>query len=236
MEKMRINKFLANKGICSRREADKLIEDGKVEVNGKKATTGEKVDEKDYIKINGKKIGIEEEKKVYILLNKPKKCLCSSKDDRGRKTVVDMVNAKERIYPIGRLDYDTEGLIILTNDGGLYNKVIHPRSEVYKTYIAKIWGKITKDKLDALSRGVRLEDGMTLPAKLKLIKSDDRISQVEISIREGRNRQVRRMFDAVGHKVQELQRTSIGEIKVEDLEIGKWRELSKKEIKYLYNL
>lgn len=236
MEKIRINKFLANKGICSRREADKLIEAGKVEVNGKIASTGEKVDEKDYIKISGKGIKVEEEKKVYILLNKPKKCLSSTKDDRGRKTVVDIVNVKERIYPVGRLDYDTEGLIILTNDGDLYNKVIHPRSEVYKTYVAMIWGQITKDKIANLSKGLRLEDGMTLPAKVKLIKNDNRMSQVEISIREGRNRQVRRMFDAVGHKVQELKRISIGDINIEGLEVGKWRELNKKEIKYLYNL
>ncbi len=232
---MRINKYLASLGIGSRREIDRLISEGEIKVNGKIPSAGEQVSNEDTILVRGKKVEGVEEKKVYILLNKPKKYLSAAKDER-KKTVVDLVKVPERIYPIGRLDYETEGLILLTNDGDLFNKVIHPRSEVFKTYIAKIRGKISRDKLKALEMGVDLEDGRTLPAKVKAIKIEEDTSVVEISIREGRNRQVRRMFDEVGHRVIELKRTSIGKIELGHTELGKWRMLTEGELKYLRSL
>ncbi len=232
---MRINKYLASLGIGSRREIDRLISEGKIKINGKIAIQGEQVSNEDTILVRGKKVEGVEEKKVYILLNKPKKYLSAAKDNR-KKTIVDLVKVPERIYPIGRLDYETEGLILLTNDGDLFNKVIHPRSEVYKTYIANIRGRISRDKLKALELGVDLDDGRTLPARVKAIKIDEKNSIVEISIREGRNRQIRRMFDEVGHRVVDLKRTSVGEIELGNMELGKWRQLTEKELEYLRSL
>ncbi len=232
---MRINKYLASLGIGSRREIDRLISEGKIKINGKIAAQGEQVSSEDTILVRGKKVEGVEEKKVYILLNKPKKYLSAAKDNR-KKTIVDLVKVPERIYPIGRLDYETEGLILLTNDGDLFNKVIHPRSEVYKTYIANIRGRISRDKLKALELGVDLDDGRTLPARVKAIKIEEKNSIVEISIREGRNRQIRRMFDEVGHRVIDLKRTSVGEIELGNMELGKWRQLTEKELKYLRSL
>ncbi len=232
---MRINKYLASLGIGSRREIDRLISEGKIKINGKIAAQGEQVSSEDTILVRGKKVEGVEEKKVYILLNKPKKYLSAAKDNR-KKTIVDLVKVPERIYPIGRLDYETEGLILLTNDGDLFNKVIHPRSEVYKTYIANIRGRISRDKLKALELGVDLDDGRTLPARVRAIKIEEKNSIVEISIREGRNRQIRRMFDEVGHRVIDLKRTSVGEIELGNMELGKWRQLTEKELKYLRSL
>ncbi len=232
---MRINKYLASLGIGSRREIDRLISEGKIKINGKIAAQGEQVSSEDTILVRGKKVEGVEEKKVYILLNKPKKYLSAAKDNR-KKTIVDLVKVPERIYPIGRLDYETEGLILLTNDGDLFNKVIHPRSEVYKTYIANIRGRISRDKLKALELGVDLDDGRTLPARVRAIKIEEKNSIVEISIREGRNSQIRRIFDEVGHRVIDLKRTSVGEIELGNMELGKWRQLTEKELKYLRSL
>lgn len=237
MELMRINKYLAQKGIASRREVDKLIEEGKIFINGKKATPGEKVSDRDKIEISGKRIDSSiEEKKVYFLLNKPKKIISATKDDRGRKTVVDLIKCNERIFPIGRLDYDTEGAILLTNDGEIYNKVIHPKSEIYKEYVALIKGEISDIDIQKLRRGIKLEDGMTLPAKVKLMNRENGKSEVSIAIREGRNRQVRRMFQKLGYLVLELKREKIGDIILKDLKVGKYRELTKKELEYLKSL
>lgn len=237
MELMRINKYLAQKGIASRREVDKLIEEGKIFINGKKATPGEKVSDRDKIEISGKRIDSSiEEKKVYFLLNKPKKIISATKDDRGRKTVVDLIKCNERIFPIGRLDYDTEGAILLTNDGEIYNKVIHPKSEIYKEYVALIKGEISDIDIQKLRRGIKLEDGMTLPAKVKLMNRENGKSEVSIAIREGRNRQVRRMFQKLGYFVLELRREKIGDIILKDLKVGNYRELTKKELEYLKSL
>lgn len=237
MELVRINKYLAQKGIASRREVDKLIEEGKIFINGKKATPGEKVSDSDKIEISGKKIDSKiEEKKVYFLLNKPKKIISATKDDRGRKTVVDLIKCNERIFPIGRLDYDTEGAILLTNDGEIYNKVIHPKSEIYKEYIALIKGEISDIEIQKLRRGIKLEDGITLPAKVKLLNRINDKSEVSIAIREGRNRQIRRMFQKLGYLVLELKREKIGDIILKDLKVGKYRELTKKELEYLKSL
>lgn len=238
MEKIRINKFLALKGIASRREIDRLIESNEIKVNGELATSGMKISEDDKIEISGKKIKFQEaqEKKVYFLLNKPEKVLSASKDDRGRKTVIDLIKCEQRIFPIGRLDYDTEGAIILTNDGELFNKIIHPRTEVYKEYEALVRGYIDDKKLSKLQEGVSLEDGVTLPAKASILSRDTLKSAVIIAIREGRNRQIRRMFDAIGNRVEKLKRLKIGEIGLKGLKVGMYRELTEEEVKYLYSL
>ncbi len=236
MEKIRINKFLAELGIGSRRAIDKMIEEKKIKVNGVLAESGIKVDKTDNIVINGRTLNFERKKKVYFMLNKPKRVLSTARDERGRKTVVDLIDTKERIFPIGRLDYDTEGLIILTNDGEIFNKVIHPRTEVYKTYLVEARGNINMSTLNKLKRGIMLDDKITLPAKAKIILADEKHTVLHFAIKEGRNRQVRRMFESVGHNVINLKRIMLGELNLDGLEIGEYRPLTKKEINYLYSL
>ena len=174
MEKIRINKFLAELGVGSRRAIDKMIEEKRIKVNGVLAESGIKVDKSDKISVNGKLLEFEKKQKVYFMLNKPKRVLSTAKDERGRKTVVDLIDTKERIFPIGRLDYDTEGLLLLTNDGEIFNKVIHPRTEVYKTYLVEARGNINMTTLNKLKRGIMLDDKMTLPAKAKILLADER--------------------------------------------------------------
>ena len=236
MEKIRINKFLAELGVGSRRAIDKMIEEKRIKVNGVLAESGIKVDKSDKISVNGKLLEFEKKKKVYFMLNKPKRVLSTAKDERGRKTVVDLIDTKERIFPIGRLDYDTEGLLLLTNDGEIFNKVIHPRTEVYKTYLVEARGNINMTTLNKLKRGVMLDDKMTLPAKAKILLADERHTELHFAIKEGRNRQVRRMFELVGHPVINLKRIMLGELNLDGLEIGEYRPLTKKEINYLYSL
>ena len=236
MEKIRINKFLAELGIGSRRAIDKMIEEKRIKVNGVLAESGIKVDKTDKISVNGKLLEFEKKKKVYFMLNKPKRVLSTAKDERGRKTVVDLIDTKERIFPIGRLDYDTEGLLLLTNDGEIFNKVIHPRTEVYKTYLVEARGNINMTTLNKLKRGIMLDDKMTLPAKAKILLADERHTELHFAIKEGRNRQVRRMFEIVGHPVINLKRIMLGELNLEGLEVGEYRPLTKKEINYLYSL
>lgn len=236
MEKIRINKFLAELGVGSRRAIDKMIEEKRIKVNGVLAESGIKVDKSDKISVNGKLLEFEKKKKVYFMLNKPKRVLSTAKDERGRKTVVDLIDTKERIFPIGRLDYDTEGLLLLTNDGEIFNKVIHPRTEVYKTYLVEAKGNINMTTLNKLKRGIMLDDKMTLPAKAKILLADERHTELHFAIKEGRNRQVRRMFELVGHPVINLKRIMLGELNLEGLEVGEYRPLTKKEINYLYSL
>lgn len=237
---MRINKYLATLGIASRRNIDSLILDSKIFVNGKIATQGMDVSDADEIVINGKKIikKLEQisEEKVYFMLNKPLEVLSSSSDDRGRKTVVDLIKTDKRIFPIGRLDYMTTGLILLTNDGELFNRLVHPKSEVYKKYYLKVFGEIKKSEIEQLKKGVILEDGKTLPAKITAVKVENNKTSMYISIREGKNRQVRRMIEKFGYKVLSLKREKIGELSLGDLEEGKYRELTKEEIEYLYSI
>lgn len=233
---MRINKFLADLGIASRRKVDELITEGRIKVNGELASFGLDVNENDKILIDDKDIYIKETKKVYYMLNKPLEVLSSTSDNRGRKTVVDLINTKERIYPIGRLDYMTTGLIILTNDGELFNRVIHPRSEVYKKYKVKILGILKTEDRNKLKNGIVLEDGKTLPAKVKIISAKNNKTELYISIREGRNRQIRRMIDSLGYRILSLSREKIGELSIENLELGQYRELTKNEVEYLYSL
>lgn len=236
MEKIRINKFLAELGVGSRRAIDKMIEEKRIKVNGVLAESGIKVDKSDKISVNGKLLEFEKKKKVYFMLNKPKRVLSTAKDERGRKTVVDLIDTKERIFPIGRLDYDTEGLLLLTNDGEIFNKIIHPRTEVYKTYLVEARGNINMTTLNKLKRGVMLDDKMTLPAKAKILLADERHTELHFAIKEGRNRQVRRMFELVGHPVINLKRIMLGELNLDGLEVGEYRPLTKKEINYLYSL
>ena len=236
MEEMRINKYLASLGIGSRRAIDKMVDEGRIKVNGERISAGVKVTDKDVIEIDGKKVKKEVEDKVYYLLNKPLEVLSAASDDRGRKTVVDLIRCKERIFPIGRLDYNTTGLIILTNDGELFNRVIHPRAEIYKQYYVRVLGEISDNSIEKLRNGVKLDDGYTLPAIVKLITREKGKSELEISIREGRNRQVRRMMDSVNHPVITLKREKIGKLSLGKLRLGEYRELTQDEIKYLYSL
>lgn len=234
--KVRINKFLASQGLGSRRQIDTWIAEGKIKVNGEIASSGQKVDEKDKIEIQGKKIAFQEEKKVYYLLYKEEEVLSAVKDERGRKTVVDCIDSPYRIFPIGRLDYRTSGLIVLSNDGDLFNRMIHPRAELFKTYEVKAKGTLSKQQLQQLSDGIDLEEGRTLAALLGKVKWERGATYFEISIREGKNRQVRRMVEAVGSRVLSLRRTKIGKLTLDGLSIGEYRELSKEEIEYLYSL
>ena len=234
---MRINKFLSSLGIASRRAIDKYIEEGRIKVNGVIASTGIDVTEDDEIYMDNKKIETKRiEEKVYFMLNKPLEVLSASSDDRGRKTVVDLIKTDKRIFPIGRLDYMTSGLILLTNDGELFNRLVHPKSEIYKKYYIKVFGEVKKEEIEELKKGVLLEDGKTLPAKISGIKYDKNKTSMYISIREGRNRQIRRMIEKFGYKVLMLRREKIGELSLGDLKEGKYRELTREEIEYLYSV
>ncbi|MHB9337922.1 pseudouridine synthase [Fusobacterium pseudoperiodonticum] len=234
---MRINKFLSSLGIASRRAIDKYIEEGRIKVNGVIASTGIDITEDDEIYIDNKKIETKRiEEKVYFMLNKPLEVLSASSDDRGRKTVVDLIKTDKRIFPIGRLDYMTSGLILLTNDGELFNRLVHPKSKIYKKYYIKVFGEVKKEEIEELKKGVLLEDGKTLPAKVSGIKYDKNKTSMYISIREGRNRQIRRMIEKFGYKVLMLRREKIGELFLGDLKEGKYRELTREEIEYLYSV
>lgn len=230
---LRIQKYLAECGICSRRKAEELIEKGLIKINGSTATLGQKMDDNfDVIEYKGKVV--KREKKLYIMLHKPNSCVATSNEQFGRNTVVDIVkkDLNERLYCVGRLDYNTEGLIFLTNDGDFADKVIHPSNNVYKTYIAHVkGGTVSFDDVKALRQGVKLEDGVTKPARVKIVElMPNGTTVIEISIKEGRNRQVRRMFDAIDHPVIYLKRIAIGDVKLGNLPYGKWRHLTPEEI------
>lgn len=232
MEKIRLNSYIAKCGVTSRRKADLLIKDGLVCVNGKKILDmGFKVCESDEVEVNGVIVKIKDEK-LYILLNKPIGVICSSKDQFDRVTVMDIVgDLGVRLHTVGRLDYDTSGLIILTNDGDLTYKLTHPKYHVEKTYVAKIKGCLAKEHKTMLENGVVIDDGYkTAPAKIKVIKINKASTNVEITIHEGRNRQIRKMFSKLGYEVIKLKRIRIGSIDIGNLKEGKFRNLSKKDI------
>ena len=235
----RLQKYMASCGVASRRKCEELILAGKVKVNGILVNElGTKVNpEKDVIEYDGKIIS-KEEKKVYIMLNKPEGYICSVKDEKDRKTVLDLVKVKERVYPIGRLDYDSSGLILLTNDGEVYNKIIHPRKEIIKKYIVIVKNKINEKDVRAFKEGIDIGGYITAPATLKTISYDEEknISTIEVSIHEGKNRQIRRMCSALNHDVLSLKRVSIGEIKLAYLKRGEYRELTEEEIEYINSL
>lgn len=231
----RLNKYLADCGVGSRRECDRLIADGKVKINGKIATLGETVEDNDQVSVGGKRVQLKN-KNYYIMLHKPKGCVTTVKDDLGRKTVMDFVDLKARLYPVGRLDYDTEGLLLLTNDGIVANQLTHPKNSVEKVYIARISGKLTEAERRSLERGVEIDGAVTAPAKVKILQGDEHHTRVEVTITEGRNHQVKKMFECVGKEVEFLKRVAVGELHLGGLQRGKWRFLNEKEQAYLQSL
>ena len=238
MESIRLQKFLSDSGICSRRKAEEHILEGNVKVNGKIVTTlGTKVDpENDVIQFKGEKIQNKEDKKIYILLNKPIGYVTKVKDQFNRDTVLDLVKVKERILPVGRLDMYTSGALILTNDGDFIFKVTHPKHEVTKTYNVTLKGIVTKEEIEQLSNGVKIdEEYVTKKADVRILKIDKekQISRLEITIHEGKNRQVRKMCEAIGKKVLSLHRSKIGNINVKSLKLGEWRYLKSSEVESL---
>ena len=232
----RLQKYLAECGIASRRKCEEYITQGKVQVNGKTITElGVKVNpEKDKITFEGKNVK-QEERKVYILLNKPIGYVTTSDDQFGRDKVLDLVKVRERVVPVGRLDMYTSGALILTNDGDFVYKVTHPKHEITKTYTVTVKGIIKNEEVEQLRKGVKIDDYTTRPAKVKILKTDEEkdISRLEITIHEGKNRQVRRMCESVGRRVIALHRSKIGNIGVKDIELGKWRYLKDFEVKNL---
>lgn len=230
----RLQKYMAECGIASRRKCEEIILQGKIYVNGNKIEElGYKINpQKDIVEYNGQKI-IKEEKKIYILLNKPIGYVTTVKDQFDRDSIMDLVKIKERVVPVGRLDMYTSGAIILTNDGEFIYKVTHPKHEIIKTYTVTIKGIIKKEEVEQLKNGVDIGDYVTRKADVKILKTDEEknISRLEIKIHEGKNRQVRRMCEAIGKKVIALHRSKIGEIGVKDLPLGKWRFLHENELR-----
>ena len=234
MEQIRLQKFLANAGIASRRKCEELILQGKVAVNGKIVTElGEKINpELDKVTYNGKIVEKQTDDLVYILLNKPIGVVTTSKDQFGRESVLDLVKVKQRVVPVGRLDMYTSGALILTNDGDFVYKLTHPKHEITKTYTVTVIGIVTEKDVENLREGVKIDDYITRPAKVRILKIDSEKNQsrIEIIIHEGKNRQVRKMCEAIGKKVVALHRSKIGELAVKDLKLGNWRYLKKFEI------
>lgn len=232
----RLQKYLAEAGIASRRKCEELINQGKVKVNGTVVAIGTKINpDKDKVEYNGKIVSIET-KKVYILLNKPIGYVTTAEEQFDRPKVLDLVNVKERIVPCGRLDMYTSGALILSNDGDFIYKVTHPKHEINKTYTVTLKGLVNKEDIIKLQSGVDIGDGyITKPAKAKILKTDEEknISRVEITIHEGKNRQVRKMCESIGKKVLALHRSKIGSIDVKDLKLGTWRYLKEDEVKNL---
>lgn len=238
MEEIRLQKFMADCGVASRRKCEEYILQGLVKVNGKTVEQlGTKINpESDIVEYNGKKLGLSSKSNIYILLNKPIGYVTTAKDQFSRNTVLDLIKGvNERIVPVGRLDMYTSGALILTNDGDFVYKVTHPKYEIEKTYVATLSGIIQNEAIEMLKEGVKIEDYTTKPAKVRILKIDNEknISRVEITIHEGKNREVRKMCETVGYKVKALHRSKIGKLDVKDLKIGQWRYLTKEEIQYL---
>ncbi len=231
---MRLNKFLSAAGVCSRRKADQLITDGQVEVNGKPVTElGSVIDEKkDVVKVGGREVRLPLSH-VYIKLNKPKGYVCSASDDKGRKTIFDLVKTEQRLFSVGRLDYDTEGLILLTNDGEFASRITHPSHMIEKEYVATVVGSMKESEFAVLRKGV-VENGNRMPsAKIKPISFDGKVTKVSVIIDEGQNRQVRRMFEAIGREIKLLKRVRIGGVKLGGLKRGEFKDLRAEELSSL---
>ena len=230
---MRLQKYLAHCGVASRRKSEELIRQGSVSVNGEVITEmGYKVvPEKDEVTYQGRVV-VPEEEKIYIMLNKPEGVITSADDQFSRKTVLDFVSTEYRIYPIGRLDYDTSGLILLTNDGNFANEMMHPKFKVPKKYHALVRERPNEEELQAFQKGLQIEDYFTAPASIRILENHS-LCLLEIIIHEGRNRQVRKMCDAIGHPVIKLKRVAIGDLSLGRMKEGEWRRLSEDEIKGL---
>ncbi len=232
---MRLNKYLAASGVASRRESDKLINEGKVTVNGKIASLGIDVNEDDKIFVNG--LQVTPKKNEYYILNKPKGYICSVSDEKGRKTVIDLLPVNVgRIYPVGRLDYDSEGLLILTTDGELAQHLTHPSNSVPKTYLVKIEGTINETALNPIRSGIEIDGYITKKCKAHIVETNKEYTKIHITLTEGKNREIRKMFSAIGREVMLLKRIKIGELSLRGLDRGSYRKLNKQEIAYLMNL
>ena len=234
---MRINKCLAECGVASRRAADKMIIDGEVKINGRICSLGDEVNlDDDNVTVNGKTVSTVK-KYDYYILNKPKGYVCTVRDDKGRKTVMDLLppNVK-RVFPVGRLDYDSEGLLIMTNDGELTYRLTHPKNEIPKTYLVKLEGTITDEALNKVKNGVVIDGKRTGKCNIKVVEQTRDAVRLHITITEGRNRQVRKMFLAVGKEVKLLKRIKVGELTLRGLDRGEVRKLTAEEVEYLMNL
>lgn len=233
---MRINKYLASCGIASRRKVEEYIISGRVLVNNEVQTNlVYDIKDTDVVKFDNKVVTLAQELEYYIL-NKPKGYISSVKDDRGRKVVTDLINTKARIYPIGRLDYDSEGMLLLTNDGDLMNKLTHPKHLIGKTYIVNILGSIKNEDVKKLEEGVVIDNYKLHPCKIKILEKQFNKTKLSITIYEGRNREIRKMFESVGKKVVYLKRIKIADFEMRGLNRGEYRPLTQKEIDYLKNL
>jgi len=229
----RLQKYMAHAGIASRRKSEEIIKQGKVKVNGHVITQmGFKVSESDKVEVDGELIE-SKENRVYYAINKPTNFITTTDDQFDRDTVLDLIDVKQRVYPVGRLDFDSSGLLLITNDGELTNILIHPSYEVWKKYLVEINSFVSDNHIEKLSNGVVLEDGLTAPAELKVLKRSKRYSKIEVNIREGKNRQIRRMFKHFGYEVTSLHRTEFGPISLNNLESGQYRKLTKNEIRLL---
>ncbi len=232
---MRINKYLASCGVASRRECDKLIESGSVKINGVTATLGAEVSDGDNITVNGNTVTVK--KNEYYILNKPKGYLCTVKDDKGRKTVLDLMPATTgRIYPVGRLDYDSEGLLILTTDGELAQHLMHPSNEVPKTYLVKIEGTITEAGLNPIRSGIDIGGYVTKKCKAHIVETNKAYTKIHVTVTEGKNREIRKMFEAIGKEVTLLKRIKIGDLSLRGLDRGAYRKLTPAEVDYLHSI
>ncbi len=228
---MRLNKYIAESGFCSRRKADELISQNRVTVNKDTAKLGMEVNDGDIVRVDGERIKLDTNYEYYLLY-KPKKVICTNSDNFARRLAVDFIKSKKRLFTYGRLDYMTEGIIIVSNDGDTYNKVMHPRKKLFKTYVAKLDKPIDDKDLARLEKGILIDGQKTAPAKIK--KTDD--AEVKVSIYEGRNRQIRKMFENLHYNVKELKRVTIGEFKIGNLKPGEYRKLTEDEIEYIKNL
>lgn len=233
---MRLNKFLAACGIASRRDCDKLIAEGRVCVNGKAAVLGVDVSDSDCVTVDGRQVTLK--KNEYYLLNKPKGYLSTVSDEKGRRTVLELMpDTVGRIYPVGRLDYDSEGLLILTTDGELAQRLTHPSNEVPKTYLVKIEGTLKESDLNPLRSGIEIEGGyVTKKCKAHIVETNKQYTKIHMTITEGKNREIRKMFAAIGREVVLLKRIKVGELTLRGLDRGSWRKLSRQEVEYLMSL
>ena len=233
---MRINRYLAQCGVAGRRACDKIVAEGRVTVNGRLADLGCEVEEGDIVKVDGKTVTVK--KQEYYLLHKPKGYLSTVSDDKGRKTVMDILGSGVgRVYPVGRLDYDSEGLLILTTDGDLAQHLTHPSNEVPKTYMVKVEGRLTEADLNPIRSGIEIEGSyVTKKCRAHIIETNKEFTKVEMVLREGKNREIRKMFAAIGREVILLKRTKVGELSLRGLERGAFRKLTPAEVAYLKSL
>lgn len=232
---MRINKFLAACGVAGRRACDKIVQDGRVTINGKLAVLGDDVETDDVVKVDGKPVALK--KNEYYILHKPKGYLSTVSDDKGRKTVMDILGSNVgRVYPVGRLDYDSEGLLILTTDGELAQHLTHPSNEVPKTYLVKVEGRLTEADLNPIRSGIELDGVLTKKCRAHIVETNKEYIKVEMVLREGKNREIRRMFEAIGREVMLLKRTKVGELSLRGLARGEFRKLTPAEVEYLKSI